>query len=341
MLQRVVAVTILLLLTALGLSAQSATPIISGGVQFLSTTNGNATFFQPLIAPVVALPFGEHFLIEGRATFDEFVGRENGATGPYHANTFNSIDYLQLDYIVNPHLTVVVGDFQTPFGIYNDRLSAVWIHDIGDAPLIAGIGIATSGSSEGGMVRGVAVAKKDYEVHYTAYFSALVNGGKFGAGRTAGGRVGVFVPRTRLEVGLSYQRFLQDLHRNSWGTYVVWQPRSEPLELRSEYAHTPGGQGYWLQGSYRLSKFRGPDSPLGRLQPIARVQQFWLGTPLPDDAIPGADTRRVDFGLNYYLPHNVRLNGTYGRQFSSLGNANVWNFQVVYRFLFPVLPGKG
>ena len=52
----------------------------------------------------------------------------------------------------------------------------------------------------------------------------------------------------------------------------------------------------------------------------------------------GADAQQVDFGLNYYLPHNLRLNGSYGRQFSSLGNANVWNVQVTYRFLFPLIP---
>jgi hypothetical protein len=341
MFQRVVAATIFLLFASLGLSAQSASPIISGGVQFQSTTNGDVTFFQPLIAPVVAVPLGDHWLIESRATIDEVVARENGATGPWHAKTFTSIDYLQLDYLVNSHLTVTVGEFLTPFSIYNERFSSVWIHNVGDPPLIAGIGTRTSGSSDGAMVRGVAVDKKGWQLNYTAYFSALVNAPKFGAGRTAGGRVGVFVPHTRLEVGLSYQRFLQDLHLNSWGTYVTWQPRSVPLDVRGEYAHTRGGQGYWLEGTYRFSHFHGPDSWLGRLQAIGRVQQFYLGTPSPNDVIPGADTQRVDFGLNYYLPHNVRLNGTYGRQFSSLGNANVWNFQLSYRFLFPLLPGRG
>jgi hypothetical protein len=51
------------------------------------------------------------------------------------------------------------------------------------------------------------------------------------------------------------------------------------------------------------------------------------------------DVNRFDFGLNYYLPHDVRVNGSYGRQYSSAGNANVWEAQVSYRFLFPALPG--
>ncbi len=341
MFQRVLSFAFFLLLTGITAAAQdSSSPIISGGVQFQSTTNSGVTFFQPLIAPVVTVPLGDHWLIESRATIDEFVGRENGATGPWHANTFTSIDYLQLDYLVNSHLTVTVGEFLTPFGIYNERFSSVWNHNVGDPPLIAGIGTRTSGSSDGAMVRGVAIDKREWQLNYTTYFSALVNAPKFGAGRTAGGRVGVFVPRTRLEVGVSYQRFLQDLHLNSWGTYVTWQPRAVPLDLRAEYAHTRGGQGYWLESTYRFSHFRGPDSWLGRLQAISRVQQFYLGTPSPFDVIPGADTQRIDFGLNYYLPHNVRLNGTYGRQFSPLGNANIWNLQVTYRFLFPLIPGS-
>jgi hypothetical protein len=339
MLHRSLWAALFLLLTGLALHAQSGTPIISGGVQYLSTTTGGATVFQPTIAPVVALPLGNHFLIESRGTFDEVIFRENGSTGPYHALTFSSVDYLQLDYLVNPHLTVTVGQFLTPFNIYNERLSPVWIHNFAEAPIIAGIGIRTSGSSDGAMVRGVAIDKKDWQLSYTAYFSALVNARQFGAGRTAGGRVGVFVPRTRLEVGFSYQRFLQNVHLNSSGMYLVWEPNTVPLELRAEYAHTRGGQGYWLEGAYRFSRFRGPTSWLGRLQAIGRVQQFYLGTPSPGDALPGADTQQVDFGLNYYLPHNLRLNGSYGRQFSSLGNANVWNLQVTYRFLFPLIPG--
>src|SRR5262249_17308393 len=158
-------------------------------------------------------------------------------------------------------------------------------------------------------------------------FSARSGTHQFNAGRSAGGRVGVFVPATRLEVGMSYQRFLQDLHLNSWGTYLVWQPRAEPLELRAEYAHTRGGQGYWLEGAYRFSKVGDKSAWLGRLQAVGRLQQFYVGTPSPNDVLPGADTQKVDFGLNYYLPHNVRLNGSYGRQFSSLGNANIWNLQ--------------
>jgi hypothetical protein len=334
-----VCIALLLLFSAIRASAQSNTPIISGGIQYASTTSGGATVFQPIISPVIAVPIGQHFLIESRATFDEFISRENGNSGPYHAQTFSSVDYLQLDYIVNSHLTIVAGQFLTPFNIYNERIAPIWIHNFSDAPLIFGIGTRTSGSSDGGMLRGVALSRKNWELNYTAYFSALSTSKQFNAGRSAGGRAGVFLPGKGLEVGVSYQRFLQDLHLNSTGAYLVWQPQPIPFDLRAEYAHTRGGQGYWLEGAYRFSRFRGSDTWLGRLQAIARVQQFYLGTPSPGDALPAANTQRVDFGFNYYLPHNLRFNASYGRQFSSLGNSNVWNIQVTYRFLFPLLPG--
>jgi hypothetical protein len=331
---------LLLLSGAVALSAQSTTPIISGGVQFLSTTNTGVTFLQPTIAPVVAVPLGEHWLIESRATFDEFIFRQNGTSGPYHAQTFSSVDYLQLDYVASSRVTITVGQFLTPFNIFNERLSPVWIHNFADFPLITGIGTRTSGSSDGAMLRGVLLSRKNLELNYTAYFSALVNAKQFSAGRTAGGRVGAFIPRRRLEVGMSYQRFLQDQHLNSWGAYLAWQPYSAPLELKAEYAHAPGGHGYWVEGAYRFSQYRGPDTWLGRLQAVARMQQFYFGKPAPDDVLPGADTWQADFGLNYYLPHNLRLNASYGRRFSPQGNANIWNLQMTYRFLFPLIPGR-
>jgi hypothetical protein len=340
MLQRATWILMMVLFSGSALRAQSNVPIISGGVQFLSSTNGGVTTFQPLIAPVVAIPIGERWLVESRATFDEFIFRENGTSGPYHALTFSSMDYLQLDFLANRHVTITLGQFLTPFGIYNERVSPVWIRNIADPPLIAGIGTRTSGSSDGGMLRGVAIEKKDWQLQYTAYFAARSGTRQFNSGRTAGARVGVFVPGPRLEVGFSYQRFLQDLHLNSWGTYVVWQPSGAPLDVRAEYAHSRGGQGYWLEGAYRFSRSRDDSSWLGRLQAIGRVQQFYLGTPSPHDVLPGADTQQVELGLNYYLPHNVRLNASGGRQFSSLGNSNVWNLQITYRFLFPLIPGS-
>jgi hypothetical protein len=330
---------LLFLCSASALFGQSDTPILSGAVQFLGTSNAGAHFYQPVIVPVLAVPLGDHFFIESRAEIQGFIARDNGTTGPYSGQFIATFDYAQLDYIANSHLTISAGRFLTPFNIYNERYNAPWIRNLPDAAITFPIGTRTSGSSNGAMLRGVAVARKKFEVNYTAYFSALTTVENLGSGRAAGGRAGIFFPEKGFEIGASYQRFLQNGNSNASGFYAVWQPPSVPLDIRSEFANSPSGRGYWLESAYRFAKDRRNTSGIGRLQAVARMQQFFAGTPQAGDSLPTTDTNRFDFGLNYYLPHEVRLTGSYGRQFSSLGNANIWNFQITYRFLFPAWPG--
>ena len=335
---RFIAVALLVLFAGLRAGAQSETPVISGAAGFLGAKYGSFTFFQPVIAPVVAAPLGDHWLIEARADLRGFVSRTNG-TGPYDAQFFPTLEYAQIDYNAASWLTLVAGRFLTPFNIYNERFTPIWISDFQDAPIIFPIGTRTTGYSDGLMARGVLVSRRSFQVNYTAYFSALSTIDNLESGRATGARAGVFIPKSRLELGVSYQRLLQDERMNSTGSYLSWQPDTVPLTIRAEYARSPRGQGYWLEGAYRFSRYRGEDSLLGRLQAIGRVQQFFRLEPGSGDFLPHADTQRVDFGWNYYLPHEIRLNATYGRQFSSSGNLNIWNFGITYRFLFPLFPG--
>lgn len=340
MVHRLSLLVILIACCATCAAAQQNVPIISGGAEFLTSTQGGATTLLPTIVPVVAAPLGQHFLFESRGELLEFYSRQNGQTGPYEHQFIWAIDYVQLDFVVNSHLTIVAGRFLTPFNMYNERLGPAWIHNFQNLPLIYELGNAPTSSSTGLMVRGVAVARDRYQVNYTAYYSSLVNlNSHWGTGRTAGGRMGVFFPGPRLEFGVSYERYLQDTHRNEEGTYFSWQPNAIPLDVKAEWAHSPSGQGYWLEGLYRFSRFRGPDSLLGRLAPVARIEQFKRDKLIAGDGLPGANVKEGDFGLNYYLPHEVRLNGSYGREFSPQGNRNVWNFALTYRFLFPAWPG--
>lgn len=324
--------------------AQSDVPVISGAVGFLGTSEGGFNFYEPIIAPVVDVPLGDHVLVEGRGTFLGFISHANGTSGPYQAQFFYSADYLQIDIAVNSHLTIVAGRFLTPFNMYNERFTPVWIAPFINAPIIYPIGTRTSASGNGAMARGVLASSESYELNYTAYYSAsnLADNPNthFGSARAAGGRAGVFFTHPRLEIGMSYQRYLQDTDMNIFGTYLSWQPNNTALDIKSEYAHSLSGQGYWVQAAYRLSRFGGPDSVIGRFVPVARVQQFFRNEQVNGDSLPAANTQEADFGVNYYLPHEVRLNGSYGRQFSSTGNANVWNFAITYRFMFPMWPGK-
>jgi hypothetical protein len=317
------------------------TPLISGGVGFLTNTTGGNTSYVTTIVPVLEAPVGQHLLIESRASLLEDFFPQGGGKG---YDTFHFIGlssgYLQADYLATSHLTVVGGYYLTPFGTYNERLTPIWISNFQDAPLILPIGTMGSGSGTGGMLRGNAVSTENVSVSYAAYFSAGSTNEQFVSSRSSGGQASVYFPNARLEIGTSYGRLLEGQQANAYGTHVWWEPASIPLKIRSEYAHGPHSQGYWTEAAYRLSQFRGDDSLIGRLEPVFRMQQTFRNSPGPTDGLPAADTQRVDFGLDYHLPHEVRINTSYSRQFSSTGDVNIWETGLVYRFLFPAWKGK-
>ena len=327
------------LLVAQHASAQD-TPLISGGGGFLTSTNGGSTTYLPIIEPLLAAPIGSRFLIESRAALVEtFAPNGNGQPGYDHTH-FIGLTYLQGDYIASSHLTVIGGSFLTPFGTYNERLSPVWINNLQDGPLIAGIGLMSSGSGLGGQLRGSAISRRKYTVDYAAYFSARSGNEQFTSERSSGGRASLYLPDSRLEVGVSYGRSLQGKQENFIGTHVWWEPKDTAFRLRSEYARGQHAQGYWVEADYRMQAFGGLDSWIGRIEPVFRMQQTFRIDKLASDSVPSANTQRVDFGLDYNLPHNTRILTSYARQFSSTGNRNIWETGIVYRFLFPAWKGK-
>jgi hypothetical protein len=316
------------------------TPLLSGGVAFLTKTDGGNTTYQPLIEPLIAAPIGSHLLVESRAALSEtFAPRTNGEPGYDHMH-FAGVTYLQGDYIVSPHITAVGGYFLLPFNTYNERLSPVWIGNFQDAPLIDPLGLMSTGSGLGGMLRGSAISHRNYAIAYAAYFSARSGNSQFNAERSSGGRVSLYLPVHGVEVGLSYSRLLQDVHENFYGAYLWWEPIGTGFRLRSEFARGHHAQGYWIEADYRLQAFGGPDSFVGRFEPLFRIQQTFRRDTIVSDGLPLVNTQRVDFGLDYNLPHNTRIITSYSRQFSSSGNRNIWETGIVYRFLFPAWKGK-
>jgi hypothetical protein len=314
-------------------------PLISGGAGFFTRTSGGKTTYTPTITPLLAAPVGEHLLFETRANFIETFS-QSGPNQTYDHRLFLGVTYAQADYIVNKHLTVVGGYFLLPFGTYNERLTPIWIGNFQDAPLIYGLGNQGSGSGAGGEVRGNAYANHTFSIDYTAYISAKSNNYQINSERATGARSSIYIPNARLEIGASYGHLLEGNHANTIGTHVWWEAAHVPLHIRSEYAHAPHSQGYWVEADYRLSQIRGAESFIGRLEPIFRVQQAFRNSPDSTDELPKADTALLDFGLDYHLPHEVRINTSYSRQLSSAGNKNVWETGIVYRFLFPAWPGK-
>jgi hypothetical protein len=336
----------LLLLLSLASVAQNATaqssedatenvPLISGGAGFFSQTIGGKTNYSSVLAPLLAAPVGTHFLFEGRANLVE-TWSPTGPNNSYQHVHFAGINYAQVDYFMNRHVTLVGGYFLIPFLTYNERLTPIWISNLQDAPLIYSLGNVGSGVGTGGEIRGNAVSTENYSIDYTAYISAGTTNFQVNSSRTAGGRLDVYFPKARLEVGTSYARDLEGKAlANDWGFDVWWEPTRLPLKIRSEYAHGAHSEGYWIEADYRLSQIHGSESLIGRLEPVFRMQQTFRNSPGSEDLLPSANTQQADFGLDYHLPHEVRINTSYSRQFSSTGNVNQWETGVVYRFLFP------
>lgn len=316
--------------------AQQEVPVITGSAGFVYSKEAGVNALQPILEPVLLVPFGSRFLVEANGELQGFIAQST-PNGSYDASFFKGVGYLQLDIEVNSHLTIVAGRFITPFDIYGERVGPLWINNFQDDPFIYPIGTRTSGASQGGMIRGAAIARPNWLWNYTAFFSAASNATYFESGRAFGVRTGVFFPKARFEIGTSYERFLQDQHYDAYGAYFSWQPPQAPLDVKAEYAHSPQGHGYWITGGYRFRDSGGKvGSVVKNLQPIVRGEQFFRLAPGSGQQLPGVDAQRVDFGLNYYFPHEVRVNATYGRQFSSEGNSNNWAVAITYRFLFPM-----
>src|SRR5271168_4573179 len=111
----------LLLLLSLASVAQNATaqsgedaaenvPLISGGAGFFTQTIGGKTNYSSVLAPLLAAPLGTHFLFEGRANLVE-TWSPTGPNNSYEHVHFAGLNYAQVDYFMNSHVTLVGGYF--------------------------------------------------------------------------------------------------------------------------------------------------------------------------------------------------------------------------------------
>lgn len=329
-----------LVLCAIAHGVAQDVPLISGGVGFFTNTRGGDTSYMPIYEPLIAAPLGRRVLIESRGTLlEDFFPRTNGQSGYDHSH-IASLTYLQGDFIASPHLTVVAGSYLIPFATYNERLSPIWIGNFQDGPLLASVGTMGTGTGLGGELRGSAISRKKYSIDYVGFFSARSGNMQFNSERSAGGRGSLYLKDSRLEVGLSYDRLLQGTRENFYAAHVWWDPPNTALRLRSEYARGHHAQGYWVEADYRLQRFGGANSWIGRIEPLFRMQQSFRRDTIASDGLPLVDTQRADFGFDYNLPHNTRILTSYSRQFSASGDVNIWETGIVYRILFPAWKGK-
>lgn len=310
-------------------------PLLTGSTGFISDFTGGQPDLHPIVTPLVLVPIGQRWLFETRATFENELVEVPGRPGFHGGPVEKEVEYAQLDFIANSYMTVTVGRFLTPFGIFNERLYPVWIRNLQSDPLILPIGIGPSNASTGAMVRGGFKAHPQFNINYSIYFSALSTLASLDSDRFAGSRAGIFVSKARLEIGGSFQHLLQQERSNLYGFHMVWQPALLPLDIRAEYAHSKRGSGYWIEPAYKLSQLPFLRDEFRRTQLVARYQRFFTGE-LPSDSLPSVNTKELEAGLNYYFMDGLKASGNYGRQFSSAGNLNVWTMALTYRFVVPL-----
>jgi hypothetical protein len=312
-------------------------PILSGTAGYFNFVTAGQNQVDAQINPVLLLPLGDRWLVESRAEFEGAFQRPPDG-GPYGGPVSKNLDYLQADYIANPYVTVTLGRFLTPFGIFNERLYPIWIRSLQQDPLILPL---SAESSDGMMLRGGFPANARANFTYAVYASAIsTDHNNLESDRNVGGRVGVFFPGPRVEVGASFQKLLQDERTNAFGFHFAWQTARLPLNVHSEYARSNEGSGYWIDGAYRLSQLTFWRKAMRRTEIAGRAEQFFSGSISSDEAqalgLATANTREGEFGLNYYLQDGLKAVASYGRQFSSAGNLNLWTVGIAYRFLIPL-----
>jgi len=318
-------------------SSERPIPVLTGSAGFFVSGNGGERELVPVVMPVVLVPLGERWLVEARGEFKGEFEKPAGSSS-FGGPVEKELDYAELDFIANSKVTVTVGRFLTPFGIYNERLYPIWIRSLQPVPTIFPIG---SGSSNGVMLRGGLSASPNANVNYAVYFSTNSAINKLESDRLTGGRVGVFFPRQRVEIGASFQQLLQEGRYRSAGFHFAWQPASAPLNLRSEFAWSgEQGRGYWIEGAYRLSQISKWQKVMRHTEAVARVQQFFAGGitagTAADYGLPIVNAQEVDLGGNYYFRDGLKATASYGRAFSSVGNFNRWTIGTAYRFAFPL-----
>ena len=314
--------------------AISPVPVLQTSAAFQTVFDAGETHIHPLITPVLLVPIGQRWLFEARGTFESDLAQEPGVSG-FHGAVQKEEEYAQLDFIANSYVTISVGRFLTPFGIFNERLYPVWIRNLASDPLILPIGVGPSSASTGAILRGGFKANSRFNVNYAVYYSALSTLAPVDSSRFAGMRAGIFFPKARLEIGGSYQHLFQDDHSNLFGFHMEWQPVSVPLDLRAETARSSVGSGYWIESAYRLTQLPFAQNQLRHTQLVARMQQFYTGT-VPANSVLPVNTNMFEFGVNYYFMDGLRAMTSYGRQFAPQGNGNVWTLALTYRVVTPL-----
>ena len=207
-------------------------PVLSGGIGYVENINGGTPTLEPAIVPVFLASAGKPRSRRSARRVRRLVPTSQRQWRLHRAGVFipglrpdrlarqysrhgcrRQIHYCRLDCMTR-------------------RFVPIWIATFQSTPLTYGIGTRTTGFSVGGQVRGVVTQTDHYSVQYSAYYSAHSNASQFQSARTTGFDTSVYFPTHRLEVGTSYQRFLDPKQINSEAAYFILAAVTGPVELQ-------------------------------------------------------------------------------------------------------------
>lgn len=317
------------------------------------------SFIAGKFLPIFLASYSDWLLFEGHM---EVTSTSDGST-----NT--SLEYAQLDFLVNDYLTIVAGKFLSPIGQFQQALHPPWINKLPDRPA----GFVEDGGDEplndvGLMARGgfpLGSMKATYAVY-------VGNGPRMGAGgpvltgfagdnnsdKAVGGRVSIFV-LPHLEFGLSGMRarikgmdavsgpVSQANYKMIGGDFAFTQGN---WDIRGEYIHSRLGtiasalsladpvpilipattwNNWYVQASYRLAGIS-DDSIVRNFEPVFRYSQIHVNG---FNNFAQNQENRWSAGMDYWFAPSIVAKIAYeNRHFLNSGTDNVFHAQVAFGF---------
>jgi Phosphate-selective porin O and P len=319
----------------------------------------HSSFVGGAFLPIFLASYSDWLLFEGHM---EIASTSEGETE-------TSLEYAQLDFLVNDYLTVTAGKFLSPIGQFQQALHPPWINKLPDRPP----GFVEDGGDEPLTDVGI-MARGGFPVgNLTGTYAVYVGngprmgdagpvlegfGGDDNGNKAVGGRLSIF-PMPSLELGVSAMHAgitgmeamsgsVTQADYNLVGADFAFTRQN--WDIRGEFLHSHLGaimsaldpsdaapaaipatrwDNWYVQAAYRLAGLS--DDPIvAKFEPVVRYSQFHVSG--LDDFAEGAENR-WSFGLDYWFAPSVVAKVAYENQnYLSGTTVNLFHAQAAFGF---------
>lgn len=283
------------------------------------TTRVKSSVVATELATILLWQLTERVLFQGEVEFEMAEELET------------AVEYAHASYHATDFLTFGAGKFTTPFSIFNPRLHAAWINKSPTKPMAFSHGGPVPASGVGAYARGGFrmgnTARGSYALYgINAPFlvtegmdAGLIEGIDESTERAYGGRVGVFLLKPGVEVGLSYQTSdAAKLQGIDVSVARQFTPLRGAVDFRVEHMISSASEGPFpdedptmpdrylvdnkREGGYGQFAYRPTLAALRGLRNLELVGRYeWMVRPEWTDGMIGNDTKRYSAGMNYWL----------------------------------------